>query len=107
MDTAVNIEGNINVSDDGSWSYSWAWTYSGDGSLSDAHEEFLITDQSGLIIDSVREASHSVDPGQTYLGGGSGNRQLPSGDLRWKLHVIQGGGFLGVTGANFFSASSR
>ena len=106
MDTAANMQGDVSVQDDGTWSYTWSWTYVGAEILSEVHEEFLITDPGGLIIDFKKEETHIAEPGQTYIGGGFGNRQIPAGEVRWSLHVINGGGFLGITGGSFFAATA-
>jgi hypothetical protein len=106
MDTAVNMQGNVTCSDDGTWSYTWQWDYAGDQALGDVHEEFVLTNPSGGIIDAKTEQAHGAEQGQTYIGGGWGNNKVPAGDVTWSLRVIQGGGYLGMTGGSFFAATS-
>jgi hypothetical protein len=101
MDTAINMQGNVQVADDYTWSYTWQWFYTGGDSAGEVHEELLISDTSGSIIDNKVEASHSAEPAQTYIGGGWGNRALPGGTLNWSFRVIGGDGYLGTTGGSF------
>ena len=105
MAAAVSMEGNVTVSDDGSWSYTWMWTCAGDDSVAAVHEEFLIKNDSGMV-DSVTESTHSADPGQTYLGGGNGNNHIPPGQTYWSLRVLGGDGYLGEANGNFFAATA-
>ena len=106
MDTAANMEGNISVQDDGTWSYTWSWVYDGAAPVGELHEEIVLTDPQGLLIDAKQEAPHEALPGQNYLGGGVGSRQLPPGQVRWSLRVIRADGILGETGGSFFAATS-
>lgn len=106
METAINMQGDVQVQDDGTWAYTWGWTYGGTDYLSEVKEEFMLTDNNGTIIDYKDEAPHDTQPGQTYIGGGSGNRQIPPGNVNWSLRVIQGDGYLGITGGSFFAATA-
>ena len=101
MDTAVNMQGDVQVQDDGTWAYTWQWFYAGEERFSDVHEEFVLTDASGSLMDYKKEESHGTEPGQTYIGGGWGNQTLRGGTVNWSLRVIQGDGYLGTTGGSF------
>jgi hypothetical protein len=103
MDLAANMEGNLQVSDDNTWSYTWSYAYTGGDSLADAHEEFILTNESGTMLDFKAEAAHSLDPGQTYIGGGWGNQKIPGGTVNWSLRVIQGGEYVGFTGGSILA----
>ncbi len=98
MDSAPKMNGTILAQADGTWSYTWSWRYSGSERLDDVHEEFVLTNASGMVIDYKVEPSHSAEPGQTYSGGGSG-KQVPPGQVYWSLRILQGGKFLGMTGS--------
>jgi hypothetical protein len=100
MDTAQNMEGNISVQDDYTWSYTWQWIYTGSDPVADVHEE-IVLDSGGSVVDFKAEPSHSAEAGMTYIGGGSGNKALPGGTISWSLRVISGDGYLGTTGGSF------
>ena len=106
MDTAVNMQGDISVQDDGTWSYTWSWVYAGGAPVSELHEEIVLTDPQGLLVAAKQEPAHEAVPGQTYLGGGSGDRPIRPGEILWSVRVIQRDAILGMTGGRFFAATS-
>lgn len=102
MDTAVNLQCDISVSDDGTWSYMWGWTYAGSEGLSEVHEELLLSDESGNLYDGAKEVTHSAEPGQTYLAGTTYvDRRLRPGTVNWSFRVLSNDGYLGMTGGSF------
>jgi hypothetical protein len=95
---ALDVHGEVNLESDGSWSYSWSWTYGGTTLItsSDVHEEFLVMDDSGQILEVIKEAGHGVHPGKTYLGSGNGKRKIRADKIRWKLMIPYKDGYVGV-----------
>jgi hypothetical protein len=108
FNSATHMEGDVQMQDDGTWSYTWAWTYSGTKIIEtpDVHEEFTLADDKGLLLDYVKEAAHGVTPGKTYLGGGSGKQKIRPGNVVWKLSVPYKDGYIGLTGGHFFAATA-
>ena len=104
MDTAINIKADITVSEDGSWSYTWSWSYAGDSIRAAVYEELLIETSQGLLLGGQKEAQHTAEPGQTYLGGGNGQGKPNPGDNVWSLKVFTDTGeMLGLGGGSFFA----
>ena len=105
MDTAVNIECNLDASEDGSYTFNWAWTYTGVSQDVDlVYEEIVVTRPDGLILGGAKGEAHLVRPGQTYIGTGTGAGRLNPGDNRWKLKVLTDDGeLLGMGDGNFFA----
>ena len=102
MNIATNVELNMTVDEDGSWSSAWAWTNSGSESLPSVYEDILIEDLQGLVLDRVKEPLHSVEPGITCLGNSSGHGRARPGDNVWRLKVFsEAGEMLGEAGGRF------
>lgn len=106
MDTAVDLTGDVDCMDDGTWSYTWSWRYAGDTFLADVNEEFFVVNSNGIVIDFKQEPHHTATPDETQIGGGLGHIPLPPGNYIWKLHVLSGGGIIGLASGEFFAATN-
>lgn len=103
-DTARDIEVQINVASDGSWSYLWNWTYCGAESDRRAREELMISNDQGRMVDGAIEPEHLITPDQTYLGSGRGTRKLGAGEYHWKFTIPSGRGYVGIASGSFSSS---
>jgi len=105
MDTAINLEANLDVSDNGQWYVSWMWTSGTDRYISDVHEEVLIEHSGGGVLDFVKGEPKTAMPHETYLGNGSGHLPIPPGQWTMVFKVIGEGGVMGMISESFYAAT--
>jgi hypothetical protein len=105
MDSAIDIECNFDVEQDGSYFFTWAWTYVGAQFRSDVYEELIVMRPDGWILGGQKKEGHLVEPGQTYLGESTrgGGRLIP-GANHWVLKVFGDGGELLGEGIGIINA---
>lgn len=106
MDTAINIECNFEVEQDGSYFFNWAWTYVGAQLRSGVFEELIVMRPDGWILGGKKEEEHVAEPSGTCLGASTrGGGRMNAGENHWAFKVFGIGGELLGEGRGIFNAN--